>query len=126
MEKIIAVVVMIAIVIGLIARAVLPMVGQMNEQGGAASSQLDMIGSTVTDSSIRIGSTVVSEINSLKSKFSLTSGKLESITLDGTACTAATGIESLINSVDTGARYTRKDEYHGSGAIKTVTYTKAQ
>lgn len=129
MEKIIAVVVMIAIVIGLIATAVLPMVNQMNEQGGAASSQLDMIGSTITDSDRRMGSTVVSEIQSFSSRFALSTDRLTSITINNsgratnaTANTAAQ-VSNAINAVDKNAMYVRTDTYYNSGALSTVTYT---
>ena len=129
MEKIIAVVVMIAIVIGLIATAVLPMVGQMNEQGSTAQNQLTQIGQSMGNANMLQGATVKAEINSLKAKFNLPTDKLTSITVTGTDGadkvfnTSASITSTDLAKINDNAMFAKTTTSYDSGALKTVTYT---
>ena len=139
MEKIIAVVVMIAIVIGLIATAVLPMVNQMNEQGATANNQLTQMGQTVSNTNMRQGSAVRAEIQALATKFSLTSYNLTLVTVDNTknssgigdagnntlntATYNSTGVTTILSKINDSAMYLREDTLYNNGSLKELKYT---
>lgn len=129
MEKIIAVVVMIAIVIGLIATAVLPMVNQMNEQGSEAQTQLAGLTGTMTGNALT-GAGVKAEIKSNVTKFSAAgTDKLESITIISetgatlASITAPTGVATGLGVILDGGTYIRTQTSWPSGKVKTYTYT---
>lgn len=128
MEKIIAVVVMIAIVIGLIATAVLPMVGQMNEQGATANNQLTQITQTMQDGNVMVGSTVKAEILSMKSKFDAPTEKITEIKITGTNDDVTYISSSMVTTtnlakINDTAMFTKSiTEKYNSGATKRVEY----
>lgn len=135
MEKIIAVVVMIAIVIGLIATAVMPTVQQMNEQGDQANQQLAGLTQTM-DGSVLSGKSVKAEISSNLTKFAATTDKLMSITLvvekaDGSATETLTATDKAtattnLARISDAANFTRTTTTWASGKVKTYTYTVIQ
>lgn len=141
MEKIIAVVVMIAIVIGLIATVVLPYVSEMQNEGDEGINQLTAIGSSMNGA--LTGAQVKTEIKANRTKFNLPTDKLQKITVIGQDATGAdatkeaalsgTGasttapdpavINALSEVIPDKAMFEKKIETYYSGSAKTITYT---
>ena len=140
MEKIIAVVVMIAIVIGLIATAVMPMVSQMNAQGDTALQDLTVLSAGLQDGQV-LGATVIQDyqINMSNIVQEIQAGrddeKAEKIDFgvkaktDDTAFTfydQATTNQTLVELkevVKDKNVYAKEVSYYPSGKIKSLRYT---
>lgn len=137
MEKIIAVVVMIAIVIGLIATVVLPYVSEMQNEGDEGINQLTSIGSSMNGA--LTGAQVKTEIKANRTKFNLPTDKLQQITvvgqdatgadatkeakLNGTEAPAPADINALSEVIPDKAMFTKTISTYYSGSPKTITYT---
>lgn len=133
MEKIIAVVVMIAIVIGLIATAVLPYVTSMNDAASEGQNQLNQFTGSIQGDSMT-GAAMKAEIKSYAAKFSATNEPLVKVTVvgDSTSATNSTAIQAgdiatlntKLASMPDGASYQKKTTAsYPSGKAKEITYT---
>ncbi len=142
MEKIIAVVVMIAIVVGLIAAVILPMSGSITKQGEGSQRTLDsltaglesgqVLGSVVKGNfrnnltNIRVGASATgswdTDANDPAIKFTVTNGT-------NTAFSGITGTvnkDALNSYVKDSEVYSEEITYYSSGKIKTMTYKIVQ
>lgn len=133
MEKIIAVVVMIAIVIGLIATAVLPYVSSMNDAASEGQNQLNQFTGTIQGDSMT-GAAVAAEIKSYAPKFAVAGGssvdKITNITVMGLQTmsdhidiTSSAQINTEVPKIPAAAMYTKATTTYPSGKVKTITYT---
>ena len=123
MEKIIAVVVMIAIVVGLIATAVMPTVNQMEAQGDSAMQDLAMLTAGLQDGQV-LGSTIIADYQ-IQSK----TGKCTSFKIDDNQCVTTSGtttswasIATVEGYVEDKAVYTKEVTYDNAGNVATVLY----
>lgn len=132
MEKIIAVVVMIAIVVGLIATAVLPMVNQMNEQGANANDQLNILSAGLEDGQVT-GSMIYSDFTVNKSKIVETTpdsvaGTLTFVVNDESGNELFDGFNNDLATLKTKVAeteiYSKTETLHPSGKVATVVYQR--
>lgn len=132
MEKIIAVVVMIAIVIGLIATAVLPYVSSMNDAATEGQNQLNTFTGTMAGDSMT-GAAVVGELKSYIAKFTAANEPLVSCTVIGTSANAdesvvfdasnVTSINTNVAKISNAATYQKTvTGSYPSGKAKTIQY----
>ena len=117
MEKIIAVVVMIAIVVGLIASSVIPMVNQMQAQGETASQDITQLTAGLQDGQA-LGSSVIQDFQINMSN--IIAGSVE-FTVNGTKCTTLAAARTAITS-DKNV-YSKAITRNPDGSIATLTYT---
>lgn len=131
MEKIIAVVVMIAIVIGLIATAVMPMVSQMNAQGDTALQDLTVLSAGLQDGQV-LGATVIQDyqinMSNIAAAVDPVDEKMTFTVNDGTADklyeeSGSINLAQLKKDVTDKSVYKKEVTYFPSGKIKTLKYT---